>query len=187
MWSCLIESKRTCLIAAGLISILLLLSPICFGATREPFTAEAVKSAYLLNFGRFVEWETMPQKVPNRFYICIIGENPLGKIFEATIRDQKVKDRTLEIVKLTPHSTTAGCQIAYLNLGSEKETSAVLLRMKSTPTLTVGDEPHFLRAGGMIQLDVEGEHVRIKVNLGAVRNSSLTISSKLLALAEVIE
>jgi len=188
MWSWRIAFKRTCLIAAAFIYTSLLHSPSLMAAeTSDPFTLEEVKSAFLLNFGRFIEWPVSSQKSANRFYICIIGEDPLGKKFDKMIQDQKVKERALEIVRLTPQSTTSGCQIAYLNLGTDKETTEVILHMKSTPTLTVGDRANFLKSGGIIQLLVEGERVRLKISLGAAKNSGLTISSKLLAIAEVVE
>lgn len=188
MWSWRIDSKRICLIAAAFISAFLL-HPTRDGVatTRDPIALEEVKSAFLLNFGRFIEWPGVPQKASNRFYICIVGEDTLGKKFDIMIRDQKVKERTLEIVRLPAHSTTSGCQIVYLNLGTDKETAETILHMKSTPILTVGDGPNFIKAGGIIQLQVEGERVHLKINLKAARNSGLTISSKLLAIAEVVE
>ena len=158
------------------------------GAAEERFSAEEVKSAFLLNFGRFVEWPSHSfQKAPDRFNICIIGEDPLGDKLDAIIRDQKVKERTLEIKRLSVYSATSECQIAYLNLRDDKQISRVLSVIKATPTLTVGDDPRFLKAGGMIQLQIEGERLHLRISLKAAQGAGLTISSKLLAIAEVVE
>lgn len=169
-------------------TLILFLPRVGVAATEGRFTAEEVKSAFLLNFGRFVEWP--PQKLEksrDRFYICLVGEDTLGMKLEAIIRGQKVQERTPEIIRLPTHFPSRECEIAYLNLRSTEEASEVLSRMRSTPTLTVGEGAHFLKAGGIIQLRVEGEHIRLKINLKAAKNSGLTISSKLLAIAEVVE
>lgn len=174
----------------GLLYALLLLAPAGGGAAavQEQFTAEEVKSAFLLNFGRFVEWPPRSfEKTRDRFYICLIGEDTLGSKLETIVRGQKVQERTLEVIRLGPHFPHRECEIAYMKLSSATQEREVLSRMRTTPTLTVGEGSHFLKAGGMIQLRVEGERIRLRINLKAAKDSGLTISSKLLAIAEVIE
>ncbi|MGK5090301.1 YfiR family protein [Bdellovibrionota bacterium FG-2] len=196
MWSFLIISSKGTRhrLSLGLLCAFLVAPSLGLGA---PFTIEEVKSAFLLNFGRFVEWPTQViQKSPDRFTICLIGKDTLRHNLEAIVRDQKVKGRTLEVVTLAPDTAATACQIAYLNLGgkggnngnaNDKQTLEVLSHLKASPTLTVGDNPNFLAAGGIIQLQIDGGHIHLKINLKAAKDSGLIISSKLLAIAEVVQ
>jgi hypothetical protein len=47
---------------------------------------------------------------------------------------------------------------------------------------TVGEEPDFLAAGGMVALVRDGTKVRLRFNLPAIRAGRLEVSSKLLRL-----
>jgi uncharacterized protein DUF4154 len=51
------------------------------------------------------------------------------------------------------------------------------------PVLTVSDVPRFLEHGGMIALEMQGNHVRFSVALDAVNRAGLTLSSELLKVA----
>jgi hypothetical protein len=57
--------------------------------------------------------------------------------------------------------------------------------LKARKILTVGESRDFLAHGGMILLVNEGGRVRFKVNLDALQEANLSVSSKLLRLAEV--
>jgi hypothetical protein len=59
----------------------------------------------------------------------------------------------------------------------------VLRAAGEAPVLSVGESPNFLKAGGMINLFVEGGRVRFDVNLSAASARGLVPSSKLLRVA----
>jgi len=155
---------------------------------EDPFSAEEVKSAFLLNFGRFVEWPVQVlQKFPDRFYICIVGQDPFGDKLDAIIRTQKIKERIPEVLRLGWTSSVDNCQIAYVGHVSDKQIQEILSRVKGKPVLTVGETSNFLKSGGMIQFQPSGERIHLSINLKSAKGSGLIISSKLLSIAEVIE
>ena len=58
--------------------------------------------------------------------------------------------------------------------------------MKDSGTLTIGEDPESLKAGGMLNLDPTGRGLTFDVNLDAVVRGHLKISSQLLSLARHI-
>jgi len=55
------------------------------------------------------------------------------------------------------------------------------------PILTVGETPGFAERGGVIRLVLEDNKVRFEVNVDAAHQAGLTISSRLLTLARIIQ
>ncbi|HEU5335061.1 MAG TPA: YfiR family protein, partial [Terriglobales bacterium] len=55
------------------------------------------------------------------------------------------------------------------------------------PVLTVGDSGDFLPLGGVINFVVEQDRVRFEISLAAAQRQRLKISSKLLAVARVVD
>jgi hypothetical protein len=62
----------------------------------------------------------------------------------------------------------------------------MLAVLRGAPVLTISDIDSFATLGGIAQFFVEGGKIRFGINLDAVRRSRLQLSSKLLALAELL-
>mgnify|MGYP006191273469 CR=1 FL=1 len=59
-------------------------------------------------------------------------------------------------------------------------------RLEKRNVLTVGDHADFAARGGMIQMYTDQNKIRLRINLEAVKERNLQVSSKLLRLADVI-
>src|SRR6476646_5959554 len=71
-------------------------------AEEAPFSEYQVKSAWLLNFARFVEWP--PSSFPNAkapFVVGVLGRGPLGRDLEQAFAGKVVKGRAFEVRRLT--------------------------------------------------------------------------------------
>ena len=154
---------------------------------QQSFTMEEIKSVYLLNFGRFVEWPPLALKVPPApFRICIVGADPVREQLDALLRGQEVKQHKIEVQRFSTRAKLSDCQIAYINASGPEQTSEILLRLKSSPILTVGDAPYFLGSGGMIQFKLKADTLRFIINLRAADRAQLKVSSRLLQIAESV-
>jgi hypothetical protein len=155
---------------------------------QRKFSIDEVKTAFLLNFGRFVDWPAAAlSKTPEQFNICLLGPSGLGEEFALKLETEKVKDRKVKITQIPPASIESNCQILYIGTGSSELISNALEHFKTSPTLTVGDAPDFVSRGGIIQFVVEENHLRFEVNMNATQRAGLTISSKLLRVAKVVK
>ncbi|WP_320008098.1 YfiR family protein [Maridesulfovibrio sp.] len=75
--------------------------------------------------------------------------------------------------------------VLFIDIDNPRIIAAVLNKVKGKPVLTIGQNPDFLRLGGMINLVESGSRFKLQVNICAARKAGLTISSKLLKLSEI--
>jgi hypothetical protein len=152
------------------------------GAAIDEFS---LKAAFLFNFTRFVEWpaEAFPRREAV-FRICVFGTDPFGARIDALAR-RSVGERTIEVARPTTVKDLPSCQIAYLGGGAPDAVKAAAIGSRAPATLTVASDAAFARDGGMVALVTTGNRVRLHVNLGSVRRSSLRVSAKLLEVSEV--
>ena len=79
----------------------------------------SVKTAFLYNFAKFVDWP--PQSFKNEashFVLGIVGDDPFGPALE-TLKDKTVKGRKLVIRKLSRLENLEDCHMLFIS-GSEK-------------------------------------------------------------------
>ena len=151
-------------------------------AGREAAEYE-VKAAYLLNFTKFVEWpRTQDDPAAETFSICILGDDPFGGTLDQLVRNEAVNGRPIAVRRI--RRLEESCEVLFVSR-SERDVFRVLSRV-TKGVLTVGEEPGFLRDGGMINLLVEDRRVRFDVNLEKAESSSLRISSRLLGVARSV-
>ncbi len=79
------------------------------------------------------------------------------------------------------------CHVLFVDRSQEKQLNAVLAALKGRSVLTVGDFDGFARRGGIIRFATVGNKIRLRVNLAAAQEAKLTISSKLLRPAQIVE
>ena len=141
-----------------------------------------LKAAFLYNFFKYVEWPpSAPQDGP--MFICVAGRNPFGRVLEETVQGETINGRPLETrLILEPRRD---CHILFVPDGTSA--GAYLRAAGGTPTLTVGERPDFIDAGGMVRFFVPDDNVRFAINPAAAERAKLRISSRLLQLAEIAE
>jgi hypothetical protein len=146
-----------------------------------------LKAAFLYKFASFVEWPPQRGTSPVRVPVCIgvIGEDPFGPVLDEAVKNQTVNGRDFLVRRFTSGQNPGECQIVYISPSEKKRIRSILDRLQGAPVLTVGDFPEFCRAGGIINLAIEDQRVRLEVNLDAAARAQLKISSKLLSVARI--
>lgn len=155
-------------------------------SSDRPTSSEyEAKAAFLLNFTKFIEWPAASgAEADDPFSICIIGNNPFGKILDRLVEGETAGGRRIEIQsigRLPPNS----CQVVFAGQSSN-ELSKVLSHL-GRGILTVGEGDRFLRDGGMIAFVLDNRRVRFDINQSAAARAGLRISSKLLSVARFVE
>jgi hypothetical protein len=146
-----------------------------------------VKSAFLYNFARFVEWPHDAFAGPGApITIGVVGNNHFARTLEQTVRGRQVNGRPISVKVLTTDGDLKSCHILYIQSSSDRRTSAILADTDSASVLTVGDSEHFAHIGGVINFFVQDSRVRFEINPDAAERAHLRISAKLLALARVV-
>ena len=168
------------LLAVGIASALL--SPACLHAQRSSPSEYEVKAAYLYDFGKFVTW---PAKAAtgDEFPICVLGEDPFGAAFDATIAGETINGKKVMVNRIAKPQEAVSCRILFISASEERQLKEILATLDKTSVLTVSDISQFTRRGGMIQFVIDANRVRFEVNVTTAERAGLTLSSQLLKVA----
>ncbi len=144
-----------------------------------------MKAVFLFNFAQFVDWPTraFPDSTAP-LVIGVLGKDPFGPFLDATVRGETVRGRPLEIRRYQQVNEITSCHILYISTSEEGQLETILGALKDRPVLTVSESPGFALRGGMIRFVSEHSHIRLRINREAAQAANLTISSKLLQVAE---
>jgi hypothetical protein len=163
---------------------LLAVCPV-FAASIDGSASEyEIKSAFLYNFTRFVEWPANP--ATGNFCIGVVGADPFHGALESAINGRLAAGRGISLRRLKPGEDPGACEIVFVSGTDLNKARAVLASLRSGPVLTVGEAPGFCRSGGIVEFEIKDSKVRLQINLEAAQRAHLQISSKLLSLASIV-
>jgi hypothetical protein len=163
------------------------LAPRVAGAETAPNAADyEVKSAYLLNFARFVEWPvTAFADTTSALRIGFIGSSPLDPGFVRELESRKIHDRPVQVLWPNGPGEITSCHVVFVQHDAGPRIDEVLAGTRDRPILTVGDTTRFAARGGVIEFYLEDDNVRFEINTAAARRAGLVVSSRLLSLARL--
>lgn len=145
-----------------------------------------IKAAILYNFAKFTRWPAksfLSADAP--LDLCVIGVDPFGQAL-ATIDGKRVGARTLRTRLIADAAQVESCHLLFVSASETERLGDVLAAANGGAVLTVADLPGFARAGGIIALKVVEDRTRFEVNRSAADRAGLTLSAKLLRLAEAV-
>lgn len=155
-------------------------------AQKQAAQEYQVKAIFLFNFAQFVEWPQTAFAESNAIVIGVLGTNPFGTFLEETVRGEEVNGHPLQVQRYAKIEDVKSCHILFINFSETSQLKHAIANLKSRHVLTVSDASGFTSQGGMIRFVTEDRKTRIRINLPAVKEADLKISSKLLRLAEIV-
>jgi hypothetical protein len=177
--------RRTFLIAFLLISLGLCGRRMQAQATSIP--EYQVKATFLFQFTQFVDWPRDAFSNPQMpLVIGILGEDPFGSFLDEAVRDEKANGHPLVVERYHRLDDIKNCHVLFVSRSEANRMAEVVAALKGRSTLVVGDLNGFADHGGMIQFVTEQNRIRLRINLAAAKAANLTISSKLLRPATII-
>lgn len=173
---------------ARIIPVVLLGAFVSEGARGQKVDEYQVKAAFLYNFAKFVEWPAQSFKTAaDPISICVFGSNPFGSALDEATAGKTVDGRRFVVHEVSEPASACNCHIVFVGASERKRFQAILGKLRSPGVLTVGDTEGFAAQGGVINFRLEGGKVRFEVNVEAAAQVHLRLSSKLLALAEIVK
>ena len=155
-------------------------------AQSGPDKEHRVKAVFLYNFAQFVEWPDSAFSGPkDSLVVGILGDDPFDDFLDEVVKGESVRDHPIEIKRFKRLEDVKHCHVLFICASEAARLNGQVAAFKERGILTVGESRDFLRQGGMILLANEGGKVRLKINLEAVQAAELSVSSKLLRLADV--
>jgi hypothetical protein len=142
-----------------------------------------IKAAFIYNFAKFIEWplEAFAQ-TPTQLTLCIPNEALIREAF-ASIQGKSVQGRRILLKPLLPSDDAHVCHILFLRAGHSDAVRQALQPLQHAPILIVGEAENIVPYGGMIHFLTIEDKIRFIINVKAIKQAGLTVSSKLLQLA----
>lgn len=151
-------------------------------AQRPTATEYEVKAAYVLSFGKFVQWPAGARRSAPTFELCVIGPDPFGPALDRVVSGSTVGGRGVQARRISAPEDASGCHVLFV--GSEtRQVPELLESLIPGDVLTVSDSQGFLESGGMIRFLTLDGRVRFEVNLPNAQAAGLVLSSDLLRVA----
>jgi len=168
--------------------VVALAAGILFSATAAAQSGQPseyeVKSAFLFNFTKFVEWpEAAFDDARSPIVLGIMGEDPFGASLARIANGQKVQGRGIAIRRYRFGDDVRHCHVLFVSASERAHVAEILSSVQTQGVLTVSDLDRFAESGGVMQFLIEDNRVRFLVNLDAATQARLRLSAKLLALA----
>lgn len=165
------------------LSLFLSVQPSLDALTLEEQT---VLTALALNIVRFTTWPDTPERsMKDTIDFCVVGDNVVQQSF-ASIDHKSVGNRTLNMINLSRLSNFDQCDVLFISDLKQNILLQVFIEIKKLPLLTIGAGDDFAEQGGMVGVENFNNKMTLHVNVTAVREANLTISSRLLSLAKII-
>jgi len=140
---------------------------------------QKLKSAYLLNFTRYISW---PDRVENEphviFQLCLQASSPMLGFMQELIAVSAVKNRRPK-VEVSIIEQAQQCHLSYIQTELSRPLSAL------SGSLIVADSKQLSQAGAAITFFTEGRKLRFEIDLQVIQGSDFIISSELLKLARI--
>ena len=182
------NNKRKCVLIFVWILACSLLS-IAFLAPVQALegTEDEVKGAMLVQFIRFVKWpDSVPSGPNGTIVIGIMDENGLMAVLNV-IEGRIIRDRKIHLKRPKSVQEALECHVLYMSSSQYRESTEILRAVSDQPILTIGEDPNFIQAGGVVRFYREKQRIRFEINPEAASRANLKISAKLLEIARLVE
>jgi hypothetical protein len=148
-----------------------------------------LKALFLYNFGNYVEWPADEFKGPGEpFVIGVLGTSAMDSTLSEIVKSKRIADRRIDFERFTRAADVTPCQILFISRTvPAREAREIIGSLRGKATLIVGETRNFGAEGGGINFFEEANKIRFEINLQATKEQRLKISSKLLAMAKIVQ
>jgi hypothetical protein len=146
-----------------------------------------LKAVFLLNFAQFTDWPTNAFDAPDSpFVIGVLGDDPFGVVLDDAVRDEMVNGRKFIVERYHHVEDIKTCHILFISQSETRRLDKIVAELKGKPILTVSDIDGSAYRGVCVRFITENNKIRLRINTDSLKEADLTMSSKLLRVAEII-
>jgi hypothetical protein len=161
-----------------------LLLPTWQFASAASVSEVKLKSAFLYNFTKFVEWPV--ERFANAsepIVIGLIADEAMRAEIATIITNRLVNGRALVVRPVASVADMQASHILFVSSDEQVHYRAMRNRALLTAVLTVGEGESCRQSGGGICFVQQGEKLRFEINIDTVERSHLKIGAQLQKLA----
>ena len=163
-----------------LIISLILLPNFAFGQGSE----YQLKAAFIERFCRFIQWENHKAQ---SFEIAIVGNSSALPYFEEYLKGRTIHNKPINI---NPYnSTNPTPHIIFFEQSNDSIYQFIMsdLNQYKGHILTIGNSKDMANTGVLISFYLQDDKINFIINTSAVERTSLSFSSFLLEVAELVK
>jgi hypothetical protein len=153
----------------------------------QDVTESTLKGAFVFNFMRFTEWPVDALPPSATVSACVIGDRAVGEALARAVSGQRINGRSLMVSIVEPHVALPMCHVLYVGTVARNRMSEITTALRESPVLTISDDDMFTKVGGIIQVFIENGKMRFRINPRSAKRARLQLSSRLLALADLVD
>jgi hypothetical protein len=150
--------------------------------SHAELSAQQVKSAYVFNFIKFVEWPAQEIMAGGKIRLCVIGDDGLHASLSA-LDGRKVGEYALQVRASTEPSRLDNCHVLFIGDQERRRLVPIIKSLHAAHVLTISDISGFAERGGGIGLLHTDDRMLFEVNLASTRKAGLRLSGQMLNLA----
>ncbi len=168
--------------------LFILFAIVMQSVSAQEYTESELKSAYLYNFTKFVEWPAKSyQKTNGVFEIAVLRNKKIATVLSQMVKNKKVGNRNIKVIYLENINQLKACQILLIDKVTNDELLIILKKTKEQPILTVGNKLNlFCQQGGVLNFTARNSPYRFEINKHVADWNGLKINMKLLLLSKII-
>lgn len=171
--------------AAAACAILLLSGPIATAQSVESAPEYSIKAAYLYNFATYVDWPMAALgDADSTFVVGMLGAERVAEYLAAVTADREVHGRPIEVRQLESGDPVDSLHMLFIALDSAEALPRLRDAARENSVLVVTEWEGALDSGSVINLRLVDHRIRFEVSLDAADGCGLSISSRMLAVAE---
>lgn len=142
-----------------------------------------LKAIYLVHISKLTTWPTEKIESSPTFSICINKNSKLSDKLKKIEQQISINEKPLKIKYDLSPKALVNCHVFYVSPADVSTFKKNKTQLEMNAVLTVSSEENFTENdGGVIGYYVNKEKVKMQVNLTAMHNINVKISSKLLRL-----
>jgi hypothetical protein len=142
----------------------------------------AVEAAFLYNFALFTEWPDLPT---SEFRICVMGSDAVLVALES-VKKKQIKDHPVSVKNISSAIQAQSCEVLFVGRSGHASINNLARQIGNAPILVVSEENGYDPKNVIIALVAQQDRIAFKINRTSALENSLTISSKLLKLAQQV-
>jgi hypothetical protein len=165
--------------------LVVLLTSTVLGQTQRQAPEPELKAAILVNLLLFVDWKRQGAQPADRVTACYLEAGPVTAAL-LQFDGRQLKGKPLRVVRVEP-GQVGGCHLLYLSPAASAHLPRIVPLLRDSGVLLAGDSAGYLQRGVMLNLATEDGRIVFDIDLQAVRQAGLVLSSKVLRLARQVQ
>lgn len=171
--------------AAAACAALLISGSIAAAQPVESAPEHSIKAAYLYNFATYVDWPPSALGNDDRsFVIGVLGDERVAGYMAAMTADREVHGRPIEVRQVESSDHVDSLHMLFIARDSADALPRLRDAARGHSVLVITEWEGALDSGSVINFRPVDDRIRFEVSLDAAEGCSLSVSSRMLAVAE---